>query len=195
MQLKLSVFLFLIFSLTNFISVSQTQMNRIKNDSTSLRTGNKNTLFVELLGNAAAISINYDRIVLRKKNISLTVCIGAGMIPSNLINQALHNSFKSNYVVYGIPISTNLFWGRRKSHFEIGAGLTYHQGMYGLGPNKYSKTLFAVARLGYRYQKENGGFFWKIGLTPLFAIADFGEIESSAAVPLSGISLGYTLKR
>ncbi len=191
MKLNLSVSLFLFFALTSIISIAQTQTI----DSAAQRTGSKNSVYAELLGNAAGLSINYDRIILRKNNISLSLCLGAGMVPSNLINGALNNGAKTNYLVYGIPVSTNLFWGRRNSHLETGVGLTYQQGMSGLGADKYSQTLFAVARLGYRYQKEIGGFFWKIGLTPFFAIVDFGEIESIPIVPLAGVAFGYTLKR
>ena len=195
MKLDLRVSTFLIFALTSIISIAQTQTGGIKNDSTSQTIESKNSVYAELLGNAAGLSINYDRILLRKKNISLSLSVGAGMVPSNLINGALNNGFKTNYLVYGIPVSTNLFWGRRNSHLETGIGLTYQQGMFGLGADKYSQTLFAVARFGYRYQRENGGFFWKIGLTPFFAIADFGEIESIPIFPLAGVAFGYTLKR
>ena len=86
-----------------------------------------------------------------------------------------------------------MFWGRKNNHLETGIGLTYQQGMTGSG-EKYSKNILAVASIRYRYQKENGGFFWKFGLTPFFAIADFGEIKSIPVVPLGGIALGYTIK-
>lgn len=184
---------YFLFALTNIISFAQISTREINNDSTIQKTDMKNTVYAEILGNAAGLSITHDRIVFRKNNISLSLCLGVGMVPSNLINGALNNGVKPNYLVYGIPISTNLFWGRKNNHLETGLGLTYQQGMTGIG-EKYSKTIFAVARIGYRYQKEGGGFFWKIGLTPFFAIADFGVIKSIPIVPLAGIALGYTIK-
>lgn len=153
----------------------------------------KNSIYGEVLGNAAGLSLNYDRVLLKKEKITLSVAIGAGIVPSNLINGALNNGWsRANYIVYGIPISSNLYFGRNNHHLETGLGLTYQQGMYGVG-EKYSKTIFGVVRLGYRYQRKKGGFFCKIGVTPFIPIKEFGTISVPYVVlPWGGLGLGYT---
>lgn len=156
----------------------------------------KNTIYAEILGNAAGISLNYDRVVLKKEKYFLSVGFGAGAVPANLINDALNNGMpKAKYVVYGIPIFSNLSFGKKNNHIETGLGFTFQQGMYGLGL-KYSKTLFTVIRLGYRYQKEKGGFFWKIGITPFIPIKEFGTLSVPySIVPWGGLAFGYTFKK
>jgi hypothetical protein len=187
------VSLFLCFALINLFSIAQNPTSGSKSDSASLNTERKNTVYSELLGNAAGFSINFDRIVFTKNSASISLCIGAGRVPGILINRALDNGFTPNFLVYGIPISTNLFWGRRNNHFETGLGLTYQQGLLSVG-QRYSQSVFAVARIGYRYQKKTGGFFWKIGLTPFFTIFDFGDEELGPVIPLAGVAFGYTIK-
>jgi hypothetical protein len=174
-------FFFLFLLLTPYIGRSQE------------KEGPRNTVYAEILGNAAGLSINYDRVVLKKEKIALSICIGAGFVPSNAINKLLNNNAtKKNYLPYGFPISCNLIYGKNNHHLETGVGLTYQQGMYGEGL-KYSQTIFAVVRLGYRYQKENGGLFWKIGFTPFIPIKEFGTISVPYVfLPFGGIALGYT---
>ncbi len=159
----------------------------------------ENTIYSELLGNAASgISLNYDRIVLKKEKVALSISIGAGIIPTNIIKFS-HVS-RINYLIFGIPVSANLLFGKNNNHIEIGTGITFQQGMYGEGP-RFSKTLFGVFRLGYRYQQEAGGFFWKIGFTPFIPIKEYGtltiaenapEINGLAIVPMAGLAFGYT---
>ncbi len=61
--------------------------------------------------------------------------VGACMLPSNLMNDLIWDNYglKIKYSIYGFPVATNLFWGRRKGHFETGIGLTYQQRITGVG--------------------------------------------------------------
>ncbi len=159
----------------------------------------KNTIYSEFLGNtASSISLNYDRIILKKERIALSISVGVGTVPSNIIK--FNNVPRNNYLIYGIPVSANLLFGKKNNHIEIGVGATFQQGLYAAGA-EYSRTLFGVILLGYRYQKEAGGFFWKVGFTPFIPIKEYGEltIDESAPkinglpiVPLVGIAFGYT---
>ena len=189
--------LFLFFVFTRIVSTAQISSGAMNKDSVIQisKTGMKNTVYAEILGNAAGLfSINYDRIVFKKEKISLSFSIGAGMVPGNLINNAFNEHLqKINYLIYGIPISLNLSFGRKNHHLETGLGITYQQGMFASGL-QYSKTVFAVIRIGYRYQKENGGYFWKIGFTPFFPIKEFGNEQTFPFIPLGGLALGYTFK-
>lgn len=147
---------------------------------------------MELLGNAAGLSVNYDRIIYEKKFI-VSACIGAGMVPANLIRRGLNVPQEKGIQVYGLPVSCNISFGKKRHHAELGVGATYQKGMYGVG-HDYSKTLFGVIRIGYRYQKANGGFFWKAGFTPFFRIKEYGKISVPFFVlPIAGIGFGYSI--
>src|ERR1035437_10727182 len=85
--------LFLFFVFTRIVSTAQISSGAMNKDSVIQisKTGMKNTVYAEILGNAAGLfSINYDRIVFKKEKISLSFSIGAGMVPGNLINNAFN---------------------------------------------------------------------------------------------------------
>jgi hypothetical protein len=56
-------------------------------------------------------------------------------------------------------------------------------------------------RIGYRYQKDNGGFFLKAAVTPLFLFwmeqeTGNGEVKLEQVIhmPFGGVAVGYTFK-
>ena len=65
-------------------------------------------------------------------------------------------------------------------------------------------VLFSALRIGYRYQKADGGLFFKAGLTPLLGAVINRYIKNPRVFyasgfepfvyPWIGIGIGYTLK-
>ena len=172
----------------------------------------RNSVYAEVLGNAVGLSLNYDRIVLKKEKISMSFCIGAATNPINFLGSAFFNKpkFVNSPLIYGVPVSCNMIYGRGNQHFEVGVGLTYNQG-YSMDINYlhevvyYSREIFAVIRLGYRFQKKDGGLFWKLGFTPYFLIKDYivktdvpelspSFISVPKVIPMGGIAIGYTFR-
>ena len=47
-------------------------------------------------------------------------------------------------------------------------------------------------RIGYRYQRENGGFFWKIAFVPSFSNV---YEDSFTFKPSGGVALGFTFRK
>lgn len=74
----------------------------------------------------------------------------------------------------------NMLFGR-KHFFELGIGAAF--------PFGDGETLIPC-RLGYRFQKENGGLFIKAAYTPIYFLG--GEYFGRLFKPWGGLSLGYT---
>jgi hypothetical protein len=84
----------------------------------------------------------------------------------------------------GFPIMVNYLSGEGSGNLELGIGvipLTVSIG--GDSGLKRGTAVFGTATLGYRFQPLDGGFMFRIGLTPFF--------NSGGAVPSGGLSLGY----
>jgi hypothetical protein len=89
----------------------------------------------------------------------------------------------------GFPVLLNYLAGRHNHYFEIGAGvfvLNMHADgreiFFGTEINAQKTMALGAAVIGYRYQPANGGFLFRIGLTPLF--------HSGESIIMGGLSLG-----
>jgi hypothetical protein len=143
--------------------------------------------FVELVGHNLTYSINAERSLKQIEDLKLGVRLGFGGIPDE----------------YGAVLGVTGFTGNRNGHLDFGVALSYVYGAQSYqnsGESKVlSSTIFFVPSLGYRYQKSSGGFFFKVGFTPLFKLKDIKEEFSSEifwkVLPSAGISFGYYFKK
>ncbi len=92
-----------------------------------------------------------------------------------------------------VPIGFHTFYGLKNSHLEIGTIVAYSEGrQYVVGLNVYSKAIYFIPSLSYRFQKPTGGLFFRIGYTPLFKLKEYEEsfayIKRNHAF---GIAIGY----
>ncbi|PJB14147.1 MAG: hypothetical protein CO118_10125 [Flavobacteriales bacterium CG_4_9_14_3_um_filter_32_8] len=128
----------------------------------------KNSIYLELGGNAFIYSINYDRIFFTKESLHIGVRAGLFFFPN----------YEGN--LSAIPIEFNLLYGRKNSFLEIGIGQTFN---LTIEDDLSASTI----RLGYRFQrKERGnGFMFRIAALPLCSVHNqqFGL--------WAGLSLGY----
>src|SRR5688572_8392948 len=124
---------------------------------------NAQTIYGEFLGNSAGLySVNYEhRLSTSGKNV-----------------WSLHGGFgmynvKDAYDHISVPIGVT-YYNRKEgnTHKEIGLSLTYVEGLadnrhtWGSEGVQYSKALVLVPNVGYRYQKPDGGFMFKIYYSP-----------------------------
>ncbi len=157
----------------------------------------KNTLFVELGGNGFFYSLNYDRILLDYSTWKISARIGGMYMPG---------IFEVNRHLISLPLEVAYLKGRGNHHLELAVGVTP---IYDIFP-RYDYTgrqytgqqllLIGVARIGYRYQKREGGVFYRAGFTPLHGtLYDFNYREwdrnSNFTYPLVSLAIGYTLKK
>lgn len=128
------------------------------------------SVYAELLGNGLVFSFNYDTRFQNTPN-GLGGRIGLGYIGDDEHNAVL------------IPFQLNLLLGKNGRYFEIGAGATYVTGNADLFDEDFD-NLIGTMTFGYRRQPVDGGFMWKIAITPIIAEGVFWPYYG-------GVSLGY----
>jgi hypothetical protein len=134
------------------------------------------SVHLELGGNAGRYAFNYGRLIYQKRAFKVLGSVGFSLwSDSNLI--------KGNTRWYpAIPLELSALIGRGKHHLEIGLGITSFldqtinfsndtgTGILTKGSN-FMRTIVPL-RVGYRYQKPDGGFFFRVGYTPFFGVPD-----------------------
>lgn len=140
--------------------------------------------FIELGGNAGLYSLNIDRIYYYKDKLKISVRVGF----------APH--FNSVYIEQIYLIENNFMLFKNPHHLELGLGATM-QRRYNERPNEpdnyfWENILFGVARCGYRYQKQDDGFFVRAGLTPIFMSNDAEGFHPEYFQFWAGVSVGVS---
>lgn len=124
----------------------------------------RNAAFIELLGNAGLYSLNFDRIYYYKEKLKISARLGFAPQPHGWYFEQVYVA-ENNFILFSNP-----------HHLEIGLGATM-QRRYNQRPENeeeyfWENIWFGVLRTGYRYQKQDDGFFFKAGLTPIFMSRD-----------------------
>lgn len=162
--------IFTILCLSFFLSSGlDAQRTRASEKNMSSFDGSKNAFYAEILGNGLIFSANYDVRLINKFGAR----VGLGYVGG------------SEGSVLTVPVMGNILLGKNGKYFEVGAGVTFLSGagdLFDLSEDK-STTLGTLSFM-YRRQPEDGGFMWKIGITPFIA--------SGVFVPYwAGLGLGY----
>ncbi|MHA7130250.1 hypothetical protein [Algoriphagus namhaensis] len=156
----------------------------------------KNSIFVESLWPSFSYSLNYDRIFYQKGALKLSARAGFSLLYNSRTGPT--SSFWAPF----IPVELTGFWGKSKHHLELGLGFfATRNRRYFFDedfPNNireepyWGKTF--VPRIGYRYQKPEGGFFFRGGYTPTLGIENLeGDDEGSTFNPFGlSVSLGFS---
>lgn len=199
---------------------SQNQKSKLEDSITK-----RNTIYFEFLGQGIVNSLNFDRIHIQKRKFSTSLTVGIshwGYLYSYLMDD--------NMRVTSLPISYNILLGSKNHKLELGLGLTesyiyseytsienlatvYENPIYFNAFKRFEDLeTYLNLKLGYRYQRMNGGFFFRTSLTPIFPIFSYTKttfntygtliqetkVESTISnfIPIyGGISFGYTLKK
>lgn len=139
----------------------------------------RNTVYIDILGPGGYYSLSFDRLFRVNKKNKNSISIGFEIA-------GITKPYFSTY----IPTSYNILFGKKNRHLELGIGLTfglermYHQSFYSAPQlpvghlleevdHSINFDLWALPRIGYRYQKENGGFFFRISLTPIIVLLEY----------------------
>jgi len=132
--------------------------------------GTKNAFYVELLGNGLLFSANYDVRVANKFGLRA----GVGYVGST----------EGEGGILTVPVMGNFLLGNNGRYFEVGAGITYVSGSSDLFDDDGFSSVIGTLSFMYRRQPVDGGFMWKIGLTPFIAEGVF--------IPYwGGVGIGY----
>lgn len=147
----------------------------------------KTTLYIELLGNGGAYSINIERSLLSNLNGR----IGIGQWSTDDWGGAGERS------IVTVPIMGNMFIGGGANKLEVGAGVligwSRFKSSFGEENDRKHGIFDLTGVIGYRYQKPEGGFVGRIGLTPFLALNGEEDAYPDPGLSLSGgVSFGYS---
>jgi len=157
----------------------------------------RNSIFAELLGNSGSYAINFGRIIYQKERLKISANAGF-----SLLHKSEDEPFHSGYLVPAFIPEISAFYGKSKHQLELGVGFNAsRQKSYSFDedfPNNlreqsyWSKSI--VPRIGYRYQKPAGGFFFRVGYTPSIGFESLDDTAQKVRfIPFgAGISLGLS---
>lgn len=184
----------------------------------------RNTIYFEAFGQGFYNSFAFDRLYRIDKKIKTSFTVALTLIPSKEL------------FVLALPLSYNFIFGKKSNHWELGIGVTamsirrgninVSYGHTDLSGIQFNETYighqtdfvsYTTAKAGYRFQKNEGGFFFKFNIMQQFAgINKEGEMKGGSGkynnkhsfeyfkslgptglkmFPWAGISFGYTLKK
>ncbi len=184
----------------------------------------RNSIYFEAFGQGLYNSFSFDRLYNVDKKIKTSFSAGLTIIP--------HPEF----FVLGVPVSYNYIFGQKNHHLELGLGITamyLRQGQINASEsvtdiNGVTKTndyigyknnfyTYFTPKIGYRFQKNSGGLFLRLTLTPSIAgINSIGGTEGGKLIkqdretqyfksaaffepykifPWAGLSIGWTIRK
>ncbi|MDB4292319.1 hypothetical protein N9954_02870 [Maribacter sp.] len=155
----------------------------------------KNTAFIELLGNGGFASLNYERQLTKQPGLSLR--LGFGVSFWELGEREDGSSEGSGCVCpelnfpdadLSIPFSLQYLIPLWKTNYlETGLGYTYQ---FGSAKRNESNTNVFYGSVGFRrHFGRTKGWMWKVSFTPVLRISD-SETKNSGIGPWAGIALG-----
>lgn len=214
---NLLLLLFILFSFTSFNQIDSTNNKNFPDFK-------PNTISIELLGEGGIYSFNFDHLMNNQKKVFNSYTVGTCLF-------FVPNLYGTNFI-FTPHFSYNFITGHKNNHFQFGAGISsffcnrsnaesHYSFMDDNGTKIYTDffgrqflySQFISANIGYRYQKPEGGFFYKIAFTPSICLLIFeGKIYGKEftdprsrlsginktglplVLPWGGMSFGYTLK-
>ena len=138
----------------------------------------KNSVQLDLGGPGLLYSIGYERIILNGSRFKTAGKIGAAYYPPAL-----------GFIEVWLPVSVSEIISFGNHHAEVGIGYTFVNDKYtsAIGEESRKWDGFITPNLSYRYQKPQGRFIFKAGVTPFFErYADSYDMHFSG-----GVVFGY----
>lgn len=131
----------------------------------------KNAVYLELGGNGVYYSLNYEKIFYQRGLFKSAARIGVSAFPKNIETET------KTYWDAALPLELIGLIGRSKHHLELGVGYTpyyyadtkFEIGSRGFEFDRYRYSAVMPFRLGYRYQKPEGGFLFRAGYMPVLS--------------------------
>ena len=141
-----------------------------------------NTFYADFTTKGAYYSVNYDHIFSQGQKLKWSYRIGFSIL--------------ENAVAF--PIGINAFTGKENSHLEFSLSIIPYIDNYQsfTSSNDLSdKYIYMVPGIGYRYQKPQGGFFFKALVSPTILLdppsSNFWKMDPTLHFTTS-FGLGYS---
>lgn len=154
----------------------------------------KQAVYLEVGGNAGQYAFNYGRLIFLKRAFKVIGSVGFSLWAEPIEGPTIWNP--------AIPLEVSTLFGAKKHHLEIGLGITpflqagvnssWESG--NLVQSKGANHVGAILpiRVGYRYQKPEGGFFFRVGYTPFFAMPTKTREDWAFQPVFAGLGLGVS---
>jgi hypothetical protein len=149
----------------------------------------KNAVYLEVGGGSGIYAINYSKIFHQKGKLKLNASAGFSLLPHRLDS-------KTTWLPV-VPLEISALYGKSNHHLEMGFGFTTYLTRSLAFDSKTFETIdkvvfgaFIPLRVGYRYQKPEGGFFFRVGYTPFFEVPVREGKNWSFYPYLAGVSFG-----
>jgi len=165
-------------------------------DSTNVKL-KRHTLFFELGGTSFLYSIKYDCILKQWKKFSINSGIGFSALP----NDHGYGFDNGGINAFVFPMQLSGLYGKNKNKLELGVFIMPSVNIYTKKEKSYEgkKTEYGLGKgidVGYRYQKKQGGLFFKTSFLVFFgnglSAGTFSIYEGP--LPWIGIGIGHTFK-
>lgn len=150
----------------------------------------KNAVYLEVGGSSGIYAINYSKIFHQKGKLKVSASAGFSMWPNKTIDS-------KRIWLPAIPLEVSAFYGKSNHHLELGFGFTSFLNATSVfdsetleNVDKVVYEAFIPLRVGYRYQKPEGGFFFRVGYTPIINFPTSGGEEWSFEPRFAGLSIG-----
>lgn len=149
----------------------------------------KKAVYLDLGGNAGQYAITFGKHFYQKGAIKMMGSVGFSLWADRVEGSTVFNP--------AIPLEVSGLIGSGNHHLELGLGLTPHLAT-SLDFNSETleledKVVFdslIPLRIGYRYQKPEGGFFFRVGYTPFFKVPVGGREDWVFTSIFAGLSIG-----
>ena len=143
--------------------------------------------YAEFLGPGLIMSANFDARFTSNERLGLGYRLGVGFAYGDFEDKQNRWGYVTR-TYYSIPVGLNYVFGKPDSDkaFEVGAGVTFLTRKVALFYYNEEKPGHAIGFLTFMYRKVpvNGGFSWRIGLTPV--IGTSGDL-----FPMGAVGFGY----
>lgn len=138
----------------------------------------KHSVYVEGLGNGLVYSVNYER------RFAESVAGRAGFM---ILGGQSDQETDDRLGIAIFPVMANYLVGSGSHHLELGGGLLF--GLAGADTEEYGTVSGGgiggvTTTFGYRYHPRDGGFLFRVGLTPFYS--------DGRPQLWGGLSLGYS---
>ncbi len=158
-KITLASFFTLLITAFSFAQVDTIRLKSGPGHRTIVTDRAPQAIYFGLGGSGPIFSANYDRRFAKKLN-GFGFTAGLGFFGATGVS------------IFSVPVSINYLFGKQNHFLELGAGLTYASAasydFVNDGSSGSGSTIFEHINLGYRYQPATGGFFARVGMSPLF---------------------------
>ncbi len=147
--------------------------------------------YFELAGAGGVYSVNIENPLFRIGRWRGNFRLGYGQIQY----RDPGNTFRA------VPVGIHMLKYSGNHHAEVGVALSYIGGYHYvesivLNDTRQSRGIFFVPMAGYRFQKPNGGLFFRVQYAPLIKIREFGpkqffHMYMGRPINAPGIAIGY----